>query len=246
MTSSSNPTIGPAALSVGTSFFKDKLQQDQEDFSKVYHDYLSRKFNWDNLNTETITTGSQQSTKPTDFYATSNNPTINITGSGPSDNQVKDYLGGLYQNVLNRDPEFNDDPSNTADYWVDAVAKGHHGDRDWKEWLSSSIHGSDEKKSQMGSLSDADKDWIKSLGIGGGGGYKGPTIEDFQSMLQDVFSSPWTPYGYGWGGTNSNVVRINRSQGSRRGSSYAGNNSSFNRSGSRLNSDTLWMNTLGE
>jgi hypothetical protein len=80
----------------------------------------------------------------------------------------------------------------------------------------------------------------------GGGGYKGPSLDDFRSMLNEMFSNPWTPVGFGWGGTNSDAVRVNKSQGSRRGSSYSGNNSSFNRSGSRLNSDTLWMNTLGE
>ena len=69
-----------------------------------------------------------------------------FTPTGPSSAQVQDYLGGLYQGAFNRDPEFNDDPSNTADYWVDAVSKGQHGDRDWKEWLSASIYGSDEKK----------------------------------------------------------------------------------------------------
>ena len=81
-----------------------------------------------------------------------------------------------------------------------------------------------------------------------GGGYSGPSMEDIKAMMQEMFSSyenAWTPSGYGWGGTNSNAVRINRSQGSRRGTSYAGNKSSFNRSGSRLNSGTPWMNTLG-
>lgn len=69
-----------------------------------------------------------------------------FTPTGPSSAQVQDYLGGLYQGAFNRDPEFNDDPSNTADYWVDAVSKGQHGDRDWKEWLAASIYGSNEKK----------------------------------------------------------------------------------------------------
>ena len=53
----------------------------------------------------------------------------------------------MYQGAFNRDPEFNNDPSNTADYWVDAVSKGQQGDRDWKEWLAASIYGSDEKQS---------------------------------------------------------------------------------------------------
>ena len=80
---------------------------------------------------------------------------------------------------------------------------------------------------------------------GGGGGYSGPSLDDFRSMLLELFDSPWTPVGYGWGGTNADAVRINRSQGSRRGRSYAGNKSSFNRSGSRLSQGTPWMNTLG-
>ena len=80
---------------------------------------------------------------------------------------------------------------------------------------------------------------------GGGGGYSGPSLDDFKSMLLEMFDSPWTPVGYGWGGTNADAVRINRSQGSRSGRSYAGNKSSFNRSGSRLSQGTPWMNTLG-
>ena len=60
-----------------------------------------------------------------------------------------------------------------------------------------------------------------------------------------MFSNPWTPVGYGWGGTNSNAVKINQSQGSKFGSSYAGNTSSFNRDGSRINPGNYWMNTLG-
>lgn len=77
------------------------------------------------------------------------------TGKMPADNNVKDYLGGLYQGAFNRDPEFNNDPSNTADYWVDAVSKGQQGDRDWKEWLAASIYGSDEKKGMASTGSDA-------------------------------------------------------------------------------------------
>ena len=119
-------------------------------------------------------------------------------------------------------------------------------------------------KGEFASLSDIHHDLTPSTPIDGpnqtpketpaetptssGGGYSGPSMEDIKAMMQEMFSSyenAWTPYGYGWGGTNSNAVRINRSQGSRRGTSYAGNKSSFNRSGSRLNSGTPWMNTLG-
>ena len=75
---------------------------------------------------------------------------------------------------------------------------------------------------------------------------RGPSLDDFRSVLLELFDSPWTPVGYGWGGTNADSVRINRSKASRRGSAYAGNKSSFNRAGSRLNSQgTPWMNTLG-
>jgi hypothetical protein len=45
-----------------------------------------------------------------------------------------------------------------------------------------------------------------------GGGHSGPSLEDIQSMMQEMFSSfsnAWTPHGYGWGGTNSDGVRIN-------------------------------------
>ena len=60
-------------------------------------------------------------------------------------------------------------------------------------------------------------------------------LDAIRNMLKDTFGNPWTPWGYGWGGNNSNAVRINKSAASKTGSSYAGNKSSFNREGSRLN-----------
>ena len=186
---------------------------------------------------------------PKSFYATSNNtPTINLAGSGQSDDDIKGYINDLYANAFGRDAVWNDDISDTADYWLNAVKTGHQGDRNWQDFLDDSIYGSKEYKRQGPGLTP--HDWklldekIASVNSGGGR-YKGPTLEDFQSMLQGIFSNPWTPYGFGWGGTNSDAVRINQSQASRRGSSYAGNKSSFDRSGSRLNSGTPWMNTLG-
>ena len=177
-------------------------------------------------------------------------PTVNITPAQPdlSTDAIKGHLKDLYANAFGRDPEYNDDMSDTADYWIGAVQRGDQGDRDWTKWLDDSIYGSQEFKTQGPGLTPHDKDWVESLNRSGGGGSSGPSMEEIRSMVEGMFSridTPWTPYGYGWGGTNSNAVRINRSQGSRRGTSYAGNRSSFNRSGSRLNSGTPWMNTLG-
>ena len=175
--------------------------------------------------------------------------TINV-GPAPNDisaDDIKDYQTTLYNDVFDRDPEYNDDMSNTGDYWIGAIQRGDHGDRDWKQWLEDSVFNSREAKT---SFTPKQKEYLAGLSNsgGGGGGYSGPSMNDIKAMMEEMFNSystPWTPYGYGWGGTNSNAVRINRSQGSRRGTSYAGNRSSFNRSGSRLNSSTPWMNTLG-
>ena len=188
----------------------------------------------------------------TNQNTSSSAPTINLTGhgpTGPSADEIKDYQTTLYNDVFDRDPEYNDDMSNTGDYWIEAIQRGDHGDRDWKQWLDDSILNSREAKT---SFTPKQKEYLAGLSSSSGGGssssYSGPSLDDIQSMMQEMFSSfntPWTPVGYGWGGTNSDAIRINRSQGSRRGSSYSGNKSSFNRSGSRLNSGTPWMNTLG-
>ena len=117
------------------------------------HDKEKPGFYDTNNTTNSITVGpvnTNISDKPKSFYDTSGaSQTLDVgsgISTGPSDTSVKNYLGGLYQGAFDRDPEFNDDPSNTGDYWVDAVGKGQQGDRDWKEWLAASIYGSDEKK----------------------------------------------------------------------------------------------------
>ena len=232
----------------------DKYEDDQKSWDMgpkpiQLADYGSRSSSGD-----LIMTGPNQvaSDKPRSFYDNSGSAqTINV---GPAANDIsaddiKGHLKDLYANAFGRDPEYNDDMSDTADYWIGAVQRGDQGDRDWTKWLDDSIYGSQEFKTQGPGLTPHDKDWVESLNRSGGGGSSGPSMEEIRSMVEGMFSridTPWTPYGYGWGGTNSNAVRINRSQGSRRGTSYAGNRSSFNRSGSRLNSQgTPWMNTLG-
>ena len=231
----------------------DKYEDDQKSWDMgpkpiQLADYGSRSSSGD-----LIMTGPNQvaSDKPRSFYDNSGSAqTINV---GPAANDIsaddiKGHLKDLYANAFGRDPEYNDDMSDTADYWIGAVQRGDQGDRDWTKWLDDSIYGSQEFKTQGPGLTPHDKDWVESLNRSGGGGSSGPSMEAIRSMVEGMFSridTPWTPYGYGWGGTNSNAVRINRSQGSRRGTSYAGNRSSFNRSGSRLNSGTPWMNTLG-
>ena len=192
------------------------------------------------------------SPKPTSFYDTSgSSQTIELAGhgpTGPSVDDIKDYQTTLYNDVFDRDPVYNDDMSNTGDYWIGAIQRGDHGDRDWKQWLEDSVFNSREAKT---SFTPKQKEYLAGLSNSGGGSsssYSGPTMNDIKAMMEEVFSSynaPWTPTGYGWGGTNANAVRINKSQASRFGTPYAGNKSSFNRSGSRLNSGTPWMNTLG-
>tara|TARA_R100000742_G_C4267984_1_gene86263 strand:- start:43 stop:504 length:462 start_codon:yes stop_codon:yes gene_type:complete len=96
-------------------------------------------------------------------------------------------------------------------------------------------------------LSGLDKDQVGQLkGIFGSPRPKFEmNLEAIRNMLKETFGNPWTPWGYGWGGNNSNAVRINKSAASKTGSSYAGNKSSFNREGSRLNTQgTPWKSTL--
>ena len=192
------------------------------------------------------------SDKPRSFYDNSGSAqTINV-GPAPNDissAEIQDHIKKLYADAFGRDPVFNDDMSDTADYWIGAVQRGDQGDLNWEDWLEDSIYGSQER-SRLPVITQHEKDLYSSKNSGGGGGYSGPTMNDIKAMMEEMFNSystPWAPVGYGWGGTNANAVRINKSQKSRFGTPYAGNKSSFNRSGSRLNSQgTPWMNTLGE
>ena len=68
--------------------------------------------------------------------------------------------------------------------------------------------------------------------------YGGPSLQDFEDMLKKMFSNPWTPYGYGWGGSNTKGAKMNRSLASRGSSAYKGMSSSFGRSGDRLSNLT--------
>jgi len=150
------------------------------------------------------------------------------------------------------DRRIGNNPSALAGEWARArmgLAEGgvEHGQmksQGWGKYANVDLTGGGSGNNNSG-LTQEDRDWIASLSGGGGGGYSGPSLAQFQSMLQEIFGNPWTPWGYGWGGTNSDAVRINRSQASRRGSSYAGNRSSFDRAGSRLNPQGVpWMSTL--
>ena len=69
--------------------------------------------------------------------------------------------------------------------------------------------------------------------------YGGPSLQDFEEMLKKMFSNPWTPYGYGWGGSNTKGAKMNRSLASRGSSAYKGMSSSFGRSGDRLSNSNL-------
>tara|TARA_R100000664_G_C2756792_1_gene144774 strand:- start:2514 stop:3317 length:804 start_codon:yes stop_codon:yes gene_type:complete len=159
-------TMTPAALSsIKFAADKDRLKKDRLTITGPQQT-KPRSFYDTGGASKSITVGSSnpltatKSNEPRSFYDTSGaSQTLDVgsTGvsTGPSDSAVKDYLGGLYQGAFNRDPKFNNDPSNTADYWVDAVSKGQQGDRDWKEWLAASIYGSDEKKGIASTGSDA-------------------------------------------------------------------------------------------
>ena len=167
----------------------------------------------------------------------------------PTLEEIQDHKKDVYAKAFGRDP------GEESAYWDNAILTGHHTqgelgiDQDWKQWLTDSIHGSKEFKTQGPGITPHDWERLdEKIASSGGGGYSGPSMNDIKAMMEEMFSSyktPWTPYGYGWGGTNADAVRINSSQKSRFGTPYAGNKSSFNRSGSRLNSGTPWMNTLG-
>jgi len=103
-----------------------------------------------------------------------------------------------------------------------------------------------EDTSNFYDLNNLDSDQVRHLrSMFKSGGGSGATLDQIKRMMQDMFGNPWTPWGFGWGGNNSDAVRINKSAASRTGSSYAGNKSSFNREGSRLNTQgTPWKSTL--
>ena len=78
-------------------------------------------------------------------------------------------------------------------------------------------------------------DTITGGGGGGGGGLSQSDVNKmFEARMKELFSNNWTPYGYGWGGSNTGGVAINRSNASKMGGPYAGNKSSFGRQGYRL------------
>ena len=80
---------------------------------------------------------------------------------------------------------------------------------------------------------------------GGGTGVSSDDMESyFDERMKELFSNNWTPYGYGWGGSNTDGVAINRSNASRMGGPYAGNRSSFGRSGYRLATTPKGSNSL--
>lgn len=64
----------------------------------------------------------------------------------PSASEVEGYLkDDLYQGILKRDFD-----QGGLDYWMNAIQEGHHGDRNWQEWLKSSFFESDEHKKNLG------------------------------------------------------------------------------------------------
>ena len=81
--------------------------------------------------------------------------------------------------------------------------------------------------------------------ISGSGGYSMGQVQSMlDKKLQSMFSNNWTPYGYGWGGSNTGGVAINRSNASKMGGPYAGNKSSFGRQGYRLATTPQGSNSL--
>ena len=96
------------------------------------------------------------------------------------------------------------------------------------------IGESSKNTSDMGPFQEA----TNTSSSGGGGGLSMQEIEKFfNNRMQQMFSNPWTPYGYGWGGFNTQGASINKSQASKIGTSYGGNKSSFNRDGLRISNN---------
>lgn len=71
-----------------------------------------------------------------------NTPPVNTPAANTNaiaGEEVSGYLQGLYNSAFGRDAG-----QEGLDYWGNAIQQGKHGDRDWREWLASSIYKSDE------------------------------------------------------------------------------------------------------
>ena len=109
----------------------------------------------------------------------------NNTATGaPSVDDIKNYLGSAYKLYLNRDPVYNNDFADTADYWIketqDRFANNEFGGANdtWQDWLSKSIRGGSEYTDKFNT----------GTGTGTGGNN---TIDTSQFLTQQGLSDWW-------------------------------------------------------
>ena len=151
-----------------------------------------------------------------------------VTGA-PTTDEIKNYLGSAYKLYLNRDPVYNDDFTDTADYWIQEVQNRFNnnefgGENDtWQDWLSKSIRGGEEYKGlydlgggeTTGGWWDqfADADAFKTFLQAGTPAQSNQDMQQFMQFM--MFMNMMQPRGgggyggsqYGYGGLNPGGVQ---------------------------------------
>lgn len=119
----------------------------------------------------------------TDVTAGTTGGNNNIATGAPSVDDIKNYLGSAYQLYLNRDPVYNDDFTDTADYWIkqvqDRFANNEFGGENdtWQDWLSKSIRGGTE--------------YTNKFTTGDGNGNENEPIDTSQFLTSDALNEWW-------------------------------------------------------
>tara|TARA_R100000655_G_scaffold109849_1_gene165926 strand:+ start:194 stop:1909 length:1716 start_codon:yes stop_codon:yes gene_type:complete len=74
-----------------------------------------------------------------------------IGNTGATEQEIKDFMTSSYRSLFDRSPVFNNDPTNTADYWINELKNNIHGEpNNWKSWLNRGFRDSQEFKDLYG------------------------------------------------------------------------------------------------
>lgn len=167
-------------------------------------------------------------------YATADNPTVNLKDQWADNNWLKNFGIGDNFAVQSSDPLYDAKSSALAISNQAGTVPGTLITASTSDPVPPAVDDPGIKTVVDGPLPPAPKPQV----IYQNSPYEGPSLQDFEDMLKKMFSNPWTPYGYGWGGSNTKGAKMNRSLASRGGSTYKGMSSSFGRSGDRLSNLT--------
>ena len=148
-----------------------------------------------------------------------------IGNTGATEQEIKDFMTSSYRSLFDRSPVFNNDPTNTADYWIDELKKNVHGaPNNWQSWLNSSFRDSQEFKDLYGignneaseylTSGDLDSWWSgldKSAFTGSqntsGGMDEFMKFMMFMQMMQPQGGMGYGGSQYGYGGLNPGGVQ---------------------------------------